>query len=100
MEGAELIIAIASPIIACIVYILKKDSENSTKITFTLLDAYIKNLEDNSKMVSRLAETLENSAKQQKIIKESQDRIECNQESMIRKQEQVSDYIYNNLKSK
>lgn len=93
MEQAQTILTIASPIIACIVYILKKDKDNSTKITSTLLDAYVENLRKNSEMISGLTESLNKSIRYQEKVLENQEGIRDIQEVILKKQEIVTDYI-------
>lgn len=89
MEQTPWIISIASPIIACVVFYLKKDKESSTKVTSTLLDAYVKNLDRNSELVSSLAKNLDKSTESLDNIENNQKDIKNNQIKIIVTQDEI-----------
>lgn len=89
MEQAPWIISIASPIIAVVVFYLKTNIKSSNKVTSTLLDAYVKNLDKNSEMVSKLTENLEKSNRSLDEVKDNQKDMKNNQAIIINSQEQL-----------
>lgn len=89
MEQAPWIISIASPVVACVVFYLKSNIKSSNTVTSTLLNAYVKNLDKNSEMVSRLTENLEKSTKSLDNIESNQEDLKNNQVKIMKSQNEL-----------
>lgn len=98
MEQAPWIISIASPVVAIVVFYLKNNIKSSNKVTSTLLEAYVRNLDKNSEMVSKLSDNLEKSNRSLDELKYNQKDIKNNQTIIINSQEELKKQNNNILK--